>query len=174
MHYFNLFDFASESSVASWRPVDDQVMGGVSTSEMVWDNGHAIFQGVVSPENNGGFASVRSTVDSALLKSSDHLWVNSRGDGNLYSLLVRTSKTPAGINYQADFRPSSDFTRIELPLTEFKAQFRGRPVADAPALSAEDILQLGIMISDKQFGAFRLAVVAIGTAIGVADVDGRE
>ena len=42
----------------SWRNIDDVVMGGLSSSEMVIEDGVAVFRGDVSLDNNGGFASV--------------------------------------------------------------------------------------------------------------------
>lgn len=159
-----LFQFNQAKSVDPWFAVDDRVMGGISNSELVWTKTHARFQGVVSPENNGGFCSVRSPLPKAIPADHDHLWIESIGDTKLYSMSVRTSRTPRGINYMADFKPTDSTTRIELPLTEFAAQFRGRSVVDAPELQAQDIIQLGIMISDAQYGAFQLDLKAIGAA----------
>ena len=57
-----LFDFQASKNPPTWQIVNDDVMGGVSTSKFqVLTNGGAIFSGVVSLENNGGFASVRSS-----------------------------------------------------------------------------------------------------------------
>jgi hypothetical protein len=56
-----LFDFQSATN-AAWRVVNDNVMGGVSTSRFEATNGVALFRGDVSLENNGGFASVRSSL----------------------------------------------------------------------------------------------------------------
>lgn len=54
-----LFDFAQESA-EEWIVVNDGVMGGVSRSAFVdSESGYASFQGVMSLDNNGGFASVR-------------------------------------------------------------------------------------------------------------------
>ncbi len=56
-----LLRFDLPISVADWSPIDDAVMGGVSSSRMRHDpQGYAVFEGVVSLERNGGFASVRS------------------------------------------------------------------------------------------------------------------
>ena len=55
-----LFDFQNATNAAAWQVVNDDVMGGESTSRFSVTNGLASFQGKVSLENNGGFASVRS------------------------------------------------------------------------------------------------------------------
>ena len=53
-----IIDF--RAGAPAWPSIDDVVMGGRSHSEMVIEDGVAAFRGVVSLENNGGFASVRS------------------------------------------------------------------------------------------------------------------
>jgi len=56
-----LFDFMAATKVPGWQVVNDDVMGGVSASNFGVTNGAAVFRGAVSLENNGGFASVRSS-----------------------------------------------------------------------------------------------------------------
>ncbi len=57
-----LFDFQASTNSSAWQIVNDDVMGGVSTSRFqILTNGGAVFSGVVLLENNGGFASVRSS-----------------------------------------------------------------------------------------------------------------
>ena len=57
---FVLFDFSDPAAVAEWAPIDDRVMGGVSHSRLRHDPaGHAVFEGQVSLDRGGGFASVR-------------------------------------------------------------------------------------------------------------------
>ena len=55
-----IFDFNKASNLNSWRVVNDDVMGGVSSASFgLNDEGNAEFKGAVSTANNGGFASVR-------------------------------------------------------------------------------------------------------------------
>lgn len=56
-----LFDFTDPSAANAWHAIDDRVMGGISRSTLRHHPaGHALFEGTVSLERNGGFASVRS------------------------------------------------------------------------------------------------------------------
>ncbi|HEX5697569.1 MAG TPA: CIA30 family protein, partial [Rhodoferax sp.] len=53
--------FDTPASTLNWQAINDGVMGGVSVSRMRFDSaGFAVFEGEVSLENNGGFASVRA------------------------------------------------------------------------------------------------------------------
>ncbi|MDP1650111.1 MAG: CIA30 family protein [Rubrivivax sp.] len=57
-----LFDFRDPLTANDWAAIDDRVMGGISRSRLRHDpKGHAVFEGEVSLERNGGFASVRSS-----------------------------------------------------------------------------------------------------------------
>ena len=59
---WTLFSFADPTSVDAWTPIDDRVMGGISKSRLRHDPaGHVVFEGNMSLERNGGFASVRSS-----------------------------------------------------------------------------------------------------------------
>ncbi|MHB1374078.1 MAG: CIA30 family protein, partial [Thauera sp.] len=50
-----LFLFDRPEAVHAWSAIDDRVMGGVSRSALRFDPaGHAVFNGQVSPDNNGG------------------------------------------------------------------------------------------------------------------------
>ena len=56
-----LFDFTDLQAGNAWHAIDDRVMGGISQSRLKHDPAsHAVFEGEVSLEQNGGFASVRS------------------------------------------------------------------------------------------------------------------
>jgi NADH dehydrogenase [ubiquinone] 1 alpha subcomplex assembly factor 1 len=53
-----------------------------------------------------------------------------------------------------------------LPVSDFVASFRGRKVPGAGALDPAKIRQLGLMVSDRQAGAFELLIEWIGVALG--------
>ena len=57
-----LADFTAEDSVTDWYVQNDTVMGGVSSSELSWNDGDLLFSGNLSTDNNGGFTSMRGPV----------------------------------------------------------------------------------------------------------------
>jgi NADH dehydrogenase [ubiquinone] 1 alpha subcomplex assembly factor 1 len=158
-----LFDFSAPESVASWHPVNDNVMGGVSTSRFSHDPaGYAVFSGHVSFENNGGFASVRCDPQELGSKGAVAYLLEVQGDGKRYKLNLRTDNRFDGVNYQAWFQPpAGEWVSIRLALTAFQPSWRGRMVPDAPPLDPAEVRQVGLMIADRQEGPFALAVRAI-------------
>ena len=156
----DLFAFSSAESVAAWSATDDRVMGGISRSRMRFDSaGHALFEGVMSLEQNGGFASVRALSKAPPIANVTHYLVEVRGDGKRYKLNIRTSGRFDAVSYQATFATVADtWAVVALPVNSFVATFRGRRVIDAPPLDAAKVNQVGLMIADSQDGPFQLAV----------------
>ena len=159
----DLFDFQTAESTADWSAIDDAVMGGISASRLRHDPvGHAVFEGVVSLDNNGGFASVRSRPGKLGAPGAVSYVREVRGDGKRYKLNLRTDDAFDGVNYQAAFEaPRDQWTTVRLAVSEFRPTFRGRVVATAAPLDSARVRQVGLMIADRQAGAFSLAVRSI-------------
>jgi hypothetical protein len=160
-----LFDFSSPAAVAEWHAIDDRVMGGVSVSRLRHHPaGHAVFEGTVSLERNGGFASVRSAPASRGEPGAETCWVEARASGKRFKLNLLADDGFDSINYQASFAPSASWQTLRIPLHTFRATFRGQQVPGAPALNPARIRQVGLLIAERQAGPFALDVRRIGLA----------
>lgn len=155
-----IFDFSSQETSGKWRIVNDVVMGGVSKSNMsLIEDGFANFSGTLSPDNNGGFASVRAYIEENNLNDFDGVIIKAKGDGNLYNLRFRTDNNYDGVSYQAKFRANKEeWFEFKIPFKDFKPTFRGRFVPNKPELESKNIRQVGILIADEQWGDFALDV----------------
>ena len=155
-----LLEFDHDDDLASWYPVDDVVMGGVSRSAFERAApGIARFHGEVSLENSGGFASVRTAPRDWNAGAAKAFVLRVRGDGKTYKFTIRTGDGFDGIQYQQRFTaPADRWCDVRLPVDEFAPTFRGRRVPFAPALDAAKVRALGLMLSDRQAGAFELLV----------------
>jgi hypothetical protein len=90
-----------------WPNIDDRVMGGVSRSGMRVANGIAVFEGQVSLDRNGGFASVRSRPAEHDLSAYRGVVLKVRGDGKRYRFRLRTADAKDGVSYQAPLEPGA-------------------------------------------------------------------
>lgn len=162
-----LFDFSESHSVATWQPINDAVMGGVSSSHLHHDPaGHAVFSGHISFENGGGFASVRCQPGDFGRKDGKAYVLHVLGDGNIYKLNLRTDNAFDGINYQARFTPTADaWGTCRCTLADFVPTWRGRLVRESPPLDFAHVRQIGLMIADRQGGSFALAIQSIAVEI---------
>lgn len=144
-----------DSNLQAWRVVNDGVMGGVSSGRMIKAGGALRFEGELSLDNNGGFASVRRSVDQDL-SGATSVRIQVRGDGRTYQFRLRHDGRFDGISWRAEFTTSGDWQTLELPLDQFIPVFRGRRVADAGPVEPASIRQVGFLLADKQPGPFAL------------------
>ncbi|MFT6628407.1 MAG: NADH dehydrogenase [ubiquinone] 1 alpha subcomplex assembly factor 1 [Flavobacteriales bacterium] len=142
----------------SFRPVDDRVMGGVSQSRMERaPDGHAVFRGRLSRENNGGFASIRASGLALDVSAMSTLVLRVRGDGRRYKLRLHDNNDFDRGAFQTEFETVADeWVELTLPLDGFRPVWRGRVVTGAAPLNRGRIVSLGLMISDGQEGEFEL------------------
>jgi hypothetical protein len=162
-----IIDFGA-AGTGDWFVVNDGVMGGRSSSTLKGeDGGVAVFEGYLSLENNGGFASVRTAVPERALAGASSVLLRVRGDGKRYQLRLRPPGRSDGVAFAAGFQTTAGrWTTVELPLESFEPTFRGyRPRGVGP-LDAGKIGQVGIMLTDKQEGPFRLEIDWIGVDRG--------
>ena len=145
-------DFSNPSTLRDSWIVNDGVMGGVSQSSLRQDEDGMFFEGVVSLENNGGFASMRSSV--RFPQGTQLIELIAKGDGKRYKLVLRTELAPR-VTYVADFIALPTWQTYRFNLSQFKSTFRGRDV-NAPALSFSDVIDFGILISNNQAGSFAI------------------
>jgi monofunctional biosynthetic peptidoglycan transglycosylase len=155
-----IIDFSSPEEQDRWEIINDAVMGGVSESRVsIINNKTALFQGVVSLENYGGFSSMRTHQRHFDLAGYKGLMVRVKGDGKNYRLRLRMDNAYDGIAYQAHFSTEQDiWITARLPFETFTPVFRGRIIEDAPELDKSNIRRIGFMIADKQAGPFSLEI----------------
>ncbi len=152
------------ASDLQWKDVNDDVMGGRSqgsTSEL--EGGLVRFAGIISLENNGGFASTRANNSKWELPGEGDILLKVRGDGRSYWMDLRTGQRQGAFSYRQSFDTvAGEVIEVRLPLNEFKAQAFGRRMWVAPPLRPESVESLGFTLYDKQDGPFRLDIIAIG------------
>ena len=159
----DLYDFTHQETSGVWMIVNDGVMGGISESRLSLDQqGFLVFEGRVSLDYGGGFASVRSILNRLDADPFDGILIRFKGDGKRYQLRLRQGDRMDGVAYFRHFETKiGEWEEVFLPFHSFQASYRGRRLPDYPKLDTSRISQLGLMISDKQEGNFRLEVQRI-------------
>jgi NADH dehydrogenase [ubiquinone] 1 alpha subcomplex assembly factor 1 len=169
-----LFDFQTATNYPAWQIVNDDVMGGVSTSRFhIPANGGAVFSGVVSLQNNGGFATVRSQPVRADLTGCDSFLLRVWGDGRRYKFSVRTEAGFDAPLYQLVFTTKrGEWEEQRLAFRDFVPTFRGRILTDVPPLNPAKVTSVGFLISDEQEGPFKLEVAWIKASARAGSLSG--
>ena len=178
-----VFDFTNPNAQIkeTWGAVDDVVMGGVSQSNIRLADNKAIFSGIVSTENNGGFASVRTRNFDTPLDLSDYEGIELKitGDGKRYKFIARCEGKWDGVGYSHSFDTVYDFpTTIRIPFKDLIPVFRAKTVDEATQIDASKIYSMQLMLSKFEYdgelnpkfeaGSFTLQVESIAAYGGKA------
>jgi NADH dehydrogenase [ubiquinone] 1 alpha subcomplex assembly factor 1 len=162
-----LYDFADQSDVSDWFNQNDTVMGGVSDSTTTWIDGHLIFSGDLSLDNNGGFTSTFGLINDqlpTLMSGAESIIVTARGDGKTYLMQIRNYDNT---RYIQRFTTVADVEQdYVLPLTDFESvDWRLSVIPNAAPIDTTTIGQIGFYLLDKQVGPFEIAISSIRTSV---------
>ena len=158
-----LLDFEQSGDAANWSVINDVVMGGVSNSSFAVEKpGTAVFSGVVSLENNGGFASANMKPAQFDVSDCDGIRFRVKGDGKSYKITLKNDGAFNGFSYRFDFSTKNgEWLTLDAPFSSFIPKFMGQTTS-APPVDKAKIKSFGFLIADKQDGPFRLEIDWIG------------
>lgn len=156
----SLFHFTADTNPSSWQIVNDGVMGGKSTSDLVVsEDGHGVFKGHVSLANNGGFASVRHNNQFENVRNFTHVVLKLKGDGKNYQFRLKANQKQSQ-SYVQEFKTNDKWQEIKLELSDFHPQFRGRKL-DMPNFDFSTIYEIAFLIGNKKEEDFKLIIDSI-------------
>ena len=159
-----LLDSNGKTSKIKWNIVNDTVMGGRSSSRWSDKSSTLSFEGFLSLENNGGFASIRHDLNNINLSGTEGIFIKVKGDGRKYQFRIR-SQASRWANYSQEFKTKKDTVQtFYLPYKDFKPSWRGRSVRNVPTLTGKDIRGIGFLLGDKIQGKFKLDILNISAS----------
>jgi hypothetical protein len=151
-----VFDFTSPNTELknAWGAVDDVVMGGVSQSDIRLRNNNAVFSGIVSTDNNGGFASVRTrNFDPPLdLSAYEGIQLKVQGDGKRYKFITRCEGKWDGVGYCYSFDTIYNYPiTVSIPFKDLIPVFRAKTVTEAGSFDASKVYSMQLMLSKFEY-----------------------
>ena len=152
-----ILNFDSKQSVSKWKTINDDVMGGVSTSDVTYNNNnYAIFSGNVSLENNGGFASIRRQLSGVNLYDKKSIVLRIKGDGKKYQLRIKKNRFDY-YSYAYSFTTSGSWESVLVDLASMYPVFRGQKL-NFSNFSDKQIQQISILIANDKEEEFNLVI----------------
>jgi len=158
-----VLDFGVDGE-ADWYAVNDTVMGGVSNGDLSFEEETMVFEGNVSTDSNGGFASVRSPQDEMDLSMYQRVLIRLKSDGLPFSMVLADSPLWFDDQYKYDIVvPDGEWNIIEIPFEAFEVYelYSGYPESTGETMSSEDAEELlHIELMSEQFvdGEFKIEV----------------
>jgi len=167
-----LFDSGAKPSSLNWNIVNDTVMGGRSSSRWISKSSSPCsFEGYLSLENNGGFASVRCDLNNENLTKTEGIFIRVKGDGRKYQFRIR-SQASRWANYSHEFKTvRNKIKTFYLPFKDFEPSWRGRSLNNLPVLKGKDVRGIGFLLGDKIQGNFKLEILSISATTKKAYTD---
>ncbi|HEY9118219.1 MAG TPA: CIA30 family protein [Marinobacter sp.] len=154
-----LVSFNPNLGQLSWLPLGDRVMGGQSEGTITHsEDGIGAFHGLVRLDNGGGFSSVKADLPKPF-DAAHYTGIRllALGDDKTYKIGLRNSTDRRSIVYQHAFTPDTeDWSRIQLPFSDFVPTWRGKTITDAEPLDLEHLASVSLFVSGRQVGEFRL------------------
>jgi len=152
-----IFDFNKSSDLSGWMIVDDVVMGGRSSGVFRLDKeGHGVFEGEVSLENNGGFSSVRYEFENMQVNENVKINLRLRGDGKVYQFRIKSTASDY-VSFVTSFTTTGKWEEIEIELKDMYPSFRGR-ILDQPNFSSDSFESITFLIGNKKQENFQLLI----------------
>ncbi len=150
-----VIDFNKDTNTSQWQIIDDVVMGGRSDGNFkITVEGHGMFYGAVSLENNGGFSSVRKQTSIEGVPSDGKVRIRLKGDGKSYQFRVKQDAR-AYYSYIYPFETSGEWETIEISLKDMYPSWRGRKLS-GPNFDHTSIEEITFLIGNKKSQSFEL------------------
>lgn len=150
-----IYDFDKNSAPKDWRIIDDRVMGGESNGKFSIDSeGHGVFQGIVSLDNNGGFSSVQHQFEKVETTKNSKVLIRLKGDGKDYQFRIK-DKYNNYFSYITTFQTSGEWQTVEIKLADLYPSFRGRKL-NLPNYEATSFEEIVFLIGNGKNESFKL------------------
>ena len=106
----------------TWRPITDQVMGGISNLSISHSDGVFAMTGEVSTENNGGFVRLSNRID---INNNDFKGIKFKAKGNNESYEVHVTlkglKIPPWSYFSKSFAVTNEWKDYKINFKDLKA-----------------------------------------------------
>ncbi|MDC1063609.1 CIA30 family protein [Flavobacteriales bacterium] len=150
-------DFKKDKDLKNWFIVNDDVMGGISESDLsISKNGDGVFQGYISTENNGGFCSLRQSLSRKYIGKKTILKLKIKGDGKDYQLRIKADRNDY-FSYIETFKTTGEWEEINIPLREMYPSFRGRKL-NMQNFNNNYFEEIAFLVGNKKNEKFKLII----------------
>ena len=159
-HSSIIYDFENKGSNIQWYVVNDGVMGGLSEGNIAMNQeGHGVFSGYVTTENNGGFSSMRYVLEKKNVSQFTKVVIKLKGDGKKYQFRIKSDASQR-YSYVNSFETSGDWETVTLPFGDFIPMFRGNTL-DKSNYLGEYMAEIAFLIGNNRKENFKLEIVRI-------------
>ena len=144
-----------------WVLLSDNVMGGITTSDVEYTKDAVVLTGNISLANYGGFSSIKTKFKSVDLSNFNGIKIRYKAANQTFVFTLEDSKYWTEPYYKNAISSNKNDTWEEaiIYFKDFKEMIIGQPTGNKmPLESLNKIVRLGIMTAEKKEGPFSLEV----------------
>ena len=144
-----------------WVLLSDNVMGGITTSDIEYTKDAVVLTGNISLANYGGFSSIKTKFKSVDLSNFNGIKIRYKATNQTFVFTLEDSKYWTEPYYKNAISSNKNDTWEEaiIYFKDFKEMIIGQPTGNKmPLESLNKIVRLGIMTAEKKEGPFSLEV----------------
>ena len=150
-----------QNQINNWVLLSDNVMGGVSKSNLEYTDNTMILKGDISLRNFGGFASAKTPFGKYDLSQYKGVKIKFKSTNQKFAFTLEDSNNWTLPNYKGSFYSTSSNTWKETTIL-FK-DFKEYQIGEATGKKLEDsklknIVRMGIITTEKKEGPFTIEV----------------
>jgi len=147
--------------ISDWVLISDNIMGGVSRSRVEYTDNSVQLSGVISLDNYGGFASLKTRFSKVDLSGYKGVRIRFRSTDQRFAFTLEDSQNWTRPNYKNEFRAQKDGTweTATIYFKDFKETVIGEPTGRKMDPSVlKNVVRMGIITTQKKEGAFSLEI----------------
>ncbi len=153
-------NFGTDIDGSDWRATNDGVMGGRSEGRLSMRDNSIFFEGYVSLENNGGFASFNGPYQRMDLSAYESVSIRYRSKGQAFSMALAKDRRWWVPNYKYKLKENTDDWEVAtFQLADLREYYMGEPTGNAiPEATLKNIIRMGFIAYNKKAGAFEFEI----------------
>jgi NADH dehydrogenase [ubiquinone] 1 alpha subcomplex assembly factor 1 len=157
-----IFNFGSDQNqISNWVLLSDNVMGGVTKSNLEYTKNTLILKGDISLRNYGGFASVKTQFGKYDISQFKGVKIKFKSANQKFAFTLEDSNNWTLPNYKGAFSSTSDNTWEEQ--TIYFKDFKEYKIGEATGKKLDDsklknIVRMGVMTTEKKEGPFSIEI----------------
>ncbi|MBU3699648.1 MAG: hypothetical protein FGM33_06505 [Candidatus Kapabacteria bacterium] len=144
-----------------WVLLSDNVMGGVTKSNLTYTSNSVVLTGDISFRNFGGFSSIKTKYRAVDLSAYKGVKIRFKSVDQKFAFTLEDSRNWTQPNYKCKFasRKADSWEEATLYFRDFTEYVIGEPTgAGMDASVLKEIVRLGIITDEKKEGPFSIEI----------------
>ena len=155
-----MYDFGNNKTGQEWYVINDGVMGGLSQGKLSLTKDYLHYEGRVSLENNGGFASIRAPYGEYDLTPYKSVEIRYKSTSYDFAFVLENRQRFYEPTYKHNLPSTNNkWVTLKMNLVDFGGYQLGRKLNTQLTKQIQsEIIRMGFISNEKRAGDFDLSI----------------